>query len=85
MVIKVISRSLPPKYSFKKTKNDGPSEKLLNTGNKEKILSRPVVIPSSVNMNSTKKLAKPKAAKAFQDLIEDEEGTSDIILKSTQE
>lgn len=43
-----------------KTKESGPSEKLLNNGNKEKILSKPVVIPSSVNMNSTKKLAKVK-------------------------
>ena len=29
-------------------------------GNNEKILSKPVVIPSSVNMSSTKKLAKVK-------------------------
>ncbi len=70
-----VSDNLRAQNEGKKTKNDGPSEKLLNTGNKEKILSRPVVIPSSVNMNSTKKLAKPKAAKAFQDLIEDEEET----------
>ena len=70
-----VSDNLRAQNEGKKTKNDGPSEKLLNTGNKEKILSRPVVIPSSVNMNSTKKLAKPKAAKAFQDLIEDGEET----------
>ena len=70
-----VSDNLRAQNEGKKTKNDGPSEKLLNTGNKEKILSRPVVIPSSVNMNSTKKLAIPKAAKAFQDLIEDEEET----------
>ncbi len=57
----------------RKTVKDGPSEKLLNTGNREKILSRPVVIPSSVNMNSAKKLAKPKTSKAFEDLLEDEE------------
>lgn len=44
----------------KKQENNGTSEKLLNTGNNEKILSKPVVIPSSVNMNSTKKFAKVK-------------------------
>lgn len=42
-------------------KNVGTSEKLLNTENKEKILSKPVVIPSAVNMSSTKKLARTKA------------------------
>ena len=46
----------------KKDKKEGTSEKLLNTGNNEKILSKPVVIPSSVNMSSTKKLAKVKNA-----------------------
>ena len=48
--------------SAKKDKKEGTSEKLLNTGNNEKILSKPVVIPSSVNMSSTKKLAKVKNA-----------------------
>ena len=41
-------------------KNVGTSEKLLNTENKEKILSKPVVIPSAVNMSSTKKMARTK-------------------------
>ena len=44
----------------KKATTEGTSEKLLNTNNKEKILSRPVVIPSSVNMNGIKKLGKTK-------------------------
>ena len=44
----------------KKAITEGTSEKLLNTNNKEKILSRPVVIPSSVNMNGIKKLGKTK-------------------------
>ena len=43
-----------------KPEKKGTSEKLLNTGNNEKILSKPVVIPTSVNMNSTKKFAKVK-------------------------
>ena len=46
--------------SAKKEQKEGTSEKLLNTGNNERILSKPVVIPSSVNMNSTRKLAKVK-------------------------
>ena len=40
----------------KKKANNAPSEKLLKT--KDKILSKPVVIPSSVNMSGTKKLAR---------------------------
>lgn len=46
--------------SVKKEQTEGTSGKLLNTGNKEKILSKPVVIPSSVNMNGAKKMAKTK-------------------------
>lgn len=44
----------------KKQEKDGTSEKLLKTNNREQPLSKPVVIPSSVNMNSNKKLAKVK-------------------------
>ncbi len=39
---------------------EGTSAKLLNSQNNEKKLSKPVVIPSSVNMSSVKKLAKTK-------------------------
>ena len=46
--------------NLNKDKTEGTSEKLLNTNDREKILSKPVVIPSSVNMNSSKKLAKIK-------------------------
>ena len=46
--------------SIKKEQTDGTSGKLLNTSNRERILSKPVVIPSSVNMNSTRKMAKTK-------------------------
>ena len=49
--------------NVKKEQKEGTSEKLLNTGNNEKILSKPVVIPSSVNMNSTRKLSKVKIEK----------------------
>ncbi len=44
----------------RKEENTGTSEKLLNTNKRENVLSKPVVIPSSVNMNSAKKLAKTK-------------------------
>ena len=39
---------------------DGTSEQLLKPKNKENIMSGPVVIPSSVNMNSGKKLSRVK-------------------------
>ena len=44
----------------KKEQTEGTSGKLLNTGNKEKILAKPVVIPSSVNLSGAKKMAKTK-------------------------
>ena len=49
--------------SIRKTKNeeaDGPSEKLLKSTKKEVIMSKPVVIPSSVDMTGGKKLSRPK-------------------------
>lgn len=39
----------------------GPTEKLLKPKTRETILTKPVVIPSAVNMNQTKKLSKPKS------------------------
>ncbi|MCI8640502.1 MAG: hypothetical protein HFJ59_01305 [Clostridia bacterium] len=41
-----------------KEKKDGTTEKLLGENNTKKTMSKPVVIPSSVNVNSTKKMAK---------------------------
>ena len=55
-----VSDNLRSQTIKKEKKNEGTSEKLLSTENKEKILSKPVVIPSAVNMNSTKKLARIK-------------------------
>ncbi len=54
-----ISENLRDK-GIKREKTEGTSAKLLKTRNVEKILSKPVVIPSSVNINSTKKMAKIK-------------------------
>ncbi len=49
---------------LRKTKDDddedGPSQVLLKSKNRDKILSKPVVIPSSVNMSGVKKLTKTK-------------------------
>ena len=55
-----ISNNLRKQNDKKETMANGTSGKLLNTNNKEKIFSKPVVIPSSVNMSGTKKLAKTK-------------------------
>lgn len=51
-----------------KTPQDlGPTEKLLKPKTRETILTKPVVIPSAVNMNQTKKLSKPKAEETMVD------------------
>ena len=44
----------------KKEKKQGPSEMLLKTASKNNVMSNPVVIPSAVNMQGTKKLSKKK-------------------------
>jgi len=44
----------------KDNQEEGPSQVLLKSQNREKILSKPVVIPSAVNMSGNKKLAKHK-------------------------
>ena len=44
----------------KKETEEGPSERLLMPKTKDRIMSKPVVIPSSINMNSMKKLSKVK-------------------------
>ena len=54
----------------KKEEKSGPSERLLTSKVKEKIISKPVVIPSSINMNSEKKLSRVKKP---QEIINDYE------------
>ena len=45
------------------------SEKLLNNSiNAKNTMSKPVVIPSAINMNSTKKMAKPKPVKQIEEI-----------------
>lgn len=48
--------------SLRKTKNDdeGPSQILLKSKQRDNVLSKPVVIPSAVDMHGVKKLAKQK-------------------------
>ncbi len=47
-----------------KKEEDGPSQILLKSKNKDTILSKPVVIPSAVNMNGSKKLARQKSVES---------------------
>lgn len=77
--VKAVLEERSPKYQqlmafntkvsdkIRKPKNDvddGTSEMLLKTVNtRETILSKPVVIPNAVNLQSTKKLTKPKPVK----------------------
>lgn len=77
--VKAVLEEKSPKYQqlmafntkvsdkIRKPKNDaddGTSEMLLKTVNtRETILSKPVVIPNAVNLQSTKKLTKPKPVK----------------------
>ena len=54
-----VSNSL--RYKNKeKEKEEGTSEKLLRPKNKSSVMTKPVVIPSSVNINAAKKLSKSK-------------------------
>ena len=54
----------------------GPSETLLNIKPKEQVMSRPVVIPSSVNVSEGKKLSRPKVQRQEQFIPEVEEDNS---------
>ena len=66
-----VSNSL--RKATKVTEVEGPSEKLLMPKNKEKIMTKPVVIPSSVNMAGGKKLARVNnSTKQVQEPIQDE-------------
>ena len=70
----------------KKETEEGLSGKLLMPNNKERIMSTPVVIPSSVNMNSTKKLARVKPQEQIVHKIEEveKEETIDDVLEEIQ-
>ncbi len=73
--------------SLRKSKDDtddGPSQILLKSKNKETILSKPVVIPSAVNMNGNKKLAKQKTVEVKPE-IPQEKPTDIQPVKQPQE
>ena len=55
-----------------KKEDEGPSQILLKTNNRETTMSKPVVIPSAVNMNGIKKLSKPKVATQHVEVEPDE-------------
>ncbi len=55
--------------NLRKNKNDeedGPSQILLKSKNRDTVLSKPVVIPSAVNMTGSKKLAKNRTPEVQQ-------------------
>ncbi len=52
----------------KKEEPEGPSQKLLIPKTKDRIMSKPVVIPSSVNMKDAKKLSRMQPKKESQDV-----------------
>ena len=60
----------------KEEEEKGPSETLLNIKPKEQVMSRPVVIPSSVNVSEGKKLSRPKVQRQEQFIPEVEEDNS---------
>ena len=55
-----VSDNLREQSIVKRKEEEGTSSKLLTNPDKEKILSKPVVIPSAVNMSGVKKFAKSK-------------------------
>ena len=55
-----VSDNLRAQSIVKSKEKNGTSSKLLTNPDKEKILSKPVVIPSAVNMSGVKKFAKSK-------------------------
>lgn len=68
------------RYQNKKEEKEGPSEKLLMPKTRDKIMSKPVVIPSAVNMNSGKKLARHK-----QEIEEPKTYVAKTQLNATEE
>ena len=64
---------------------EGPSEKLLMPKNKDKIMSKPVVIPSSVNMAGGKKLARVNnSQKQIQETPVQDESEQEVNLEQVQ-
>ena len=75
-----VSNNLRTKKS-EKEEPDGPSQVLLKSKNKEGLLSKPVVIPSSVDMAGTRKLARQKVSNTYD---EEEEPTPKIVKREVE-
>ena len=72
---------------LRKLENDekGTSEKLLTSKINEKIISKPVVIPSSINMNGIKKLARTKNPMQSLDSNMEETQEPETLMKQEPE
>ena len=70
---------------IKEEKLDGPSETLLMPKTKEKPMSEPVVIPSSVNMTGGKKLARVKPPKIEPKITQPEYEDEDEEVENDNE
>ncbi len=55
------------KNQHEEEQEEGPSQILLKSTNRDTVLSKPVVIPSAVNMSGTKKLARRKLAEPVEE------------------
>ena len=64
---------------------DGPSEKLLVPKTKEKIMSEPVVIPSSVDMTGGKKLSRVKPPKIEPQVVPEPEDEEEFENENEEE
>lgn len=64
----------------------GTSEKLLKLKVKEEIVSKPIVVPSAVNIDKNKKLSKPKQQKTIQpQMVEIENMSEAETITKTEE
>ena len=66
-----------------KKQDMGPSEKLLKSQNRGQIMSKPVVIPSSVNMNGSKKLSRTKPT-IEESIIQTKPSTYELQKEETE-
>lgn len=69
----------------KNEEDNGPSETLLTSKVKDKILSKPVVIPSSINMNSGKKLSRVKPQEVVNNYEQQIQHKQEEIIKPKTE
>lgn len=84
---KIMSFNNTVSDSLRKTEDEenGPSQILLKSKNKGTILSKPVVIPSAVNTNGTKKLAKQKTEEYSPNTSYKKPSTQQPIVQTVRE